>query len=302
MLIFYDYEFNPLLTERHVLKSAWEIKYNGIGSFEAQLPAKSDAAALLAEHRYLVVRDEISCAVVVGYQMSDTLTIYGRTCNWILSKRIVEPTEYSGDAAKLARGIIESEFADTGIVAEADISGETVSLAEETRAPASDVISKLLGRAGLGHSLEYDTENKVWRFHVLCGKERPLMISEANRNAWDMSLTEDILDYYTCAVYDGGTVEKDEKTGLYRWQTDLLAKSEEEAAAKLCELRRNSELTLKLRGLEYGKDFELGDIVRVQIAAEGLRKTEKKRIAGLYAQTGDGCVYEPIFENVTEAE
>lgn len=298
MLIFYDYEFNLLMSETNVISTSWEIHYNDVGNFEAHLPAESDAVKLIAEEKYVIVRDGKRYAVLVGFQLSDELVIYGRTCNWLLEKRIVEPSDYSGKAAVLAKNTILTAFSDAGITAEDGIDGNTVTYSVDSRSTALSVVREILSRDNLGHSLDFDTKNKKWVFRILKGKTRPLLISEANKNAWDMSLTEDILDLATCGVYNGGSCDGGEKTGIYRWQTQLSASGAAEAEKQLEKCAPKSELTLKLRGVMPGEDFELGDIVRVQMIKGALRKTVKKRIEGIYVES-DGTV-KPIFEDITE--
>lgn len=299
MLIFYDYEFNLLAAETNVISGTWELYYNDVGSFEAHLPLNSEIVKLLSEHRYVVVREGTRCAVIVGYQLSDELVIYGRTCNWLLEKRIAAPAEYTGYAANLARSAVRTAFSDSGITVQEGIPGNQITFKQSSNATVREVISGILAQDNLGHSLDFDYINKCWNFRILQGVQRPLLISEANKNAWDLSLTEDILDLATCCVYDEGSYDSGEKTGIYRWQKAVTAKSEEEAKEQLSACRAGSELTLKLRGIVYGTDFELGDTVRVQTIKGPLRKTEKKRIKGVYMETAGGAV-KPIFENITE--
>lgn len=302
MLIFYDYDFNLLCAERNVIKSSWELKYNGVGTFEAELPAVSDVLKLLNEEKYLIVRDETECGVIVGWQLSDKLCIYARTCNWLLGRRIAEPAQYSGNVGTSAVNLIQTAFGDVDILFAVDAECGEYETNVTARAAVLDTVINLLAADGLGHKLEFDYANKQWVFRIFRGTERPLLISEANRNAYDTCITDDILDLYTCAVYDGGTADSGNETGFRKWQTSLGVQTEEEAKAALKNKQEKSELTLKLRGIEYGTDYRLGDEVRVQIIAGNLKKTQKKRIGGLFVRRGDNIVYEPVFENITEVD
>lgn len=299
MLIFYDYEFNLLAAETNVISGSWEIYYNDVGSFEAHLPLNSDIVKLLPEHRYTVVREGTRCAVIVGYQLSDELVIYGRTCNWLLEKRIAAPSEYSGDAAVLARNAVLAAFPDSEITVQPGINGGQVIFTQSSSSTVLDVVSGILAQDNLGHSLDFDYINKRWTFRILQGVQRPLLISEANKNAWELSLTDDILDLATCCVYDEGSYDSGAQTGIYRWQKLTTAKSEEEAKEQLSKCRAKSEMTLKLRGLTLGTDFDVGDTVRVQTIKGPLRRTETRRIKGVYTEISGGTV-KPIFENITE--
>lgn len=299
MLIFYDYEFNLLAAETNVISGSWEIYYNDVGSFEAHLPLSSEIVKLLPKHRYIVVRDGTRCAVLVGYQLSDELAIYGRTCNWLLEKRIAAPAEYSGYAAELARGVVQTAFPNSEITVQPGILGSPVTFKQSSNATALEVVSGILAQDNLGHSLDFDYADKCWKFRILQGMQRPLLISEANKNAWELSLTEDILDLATCCVYDEGSYDSGKKTGIYRWQTMTAATTEQEAKEQLSKCRAKSEMTLKLRGLTFGTDYDVGDTVRVQTIKGPLRRTEKRRIKGVYMEISGGTV-KPIFENITE--
>ncbi|MDD6735737.1 MAG: hypothetical protein PUE13_05430 [Clostridiales bacterium] len=303
MLVFYDFEFNLLLAEPRAVSVSWELYYNGVGSFEAHLPLESEAVRLLAEHDYLVVCDDIACAVVVGRQLDEELVIYGRTCNWLLEKRIAEPSEYSGNAAELACTAVQTAFSDVAsMTAEYEDKGGAVTLSKSSRSTVLTVVTELLSKDGMGHSLDFDYKNKRWVFRAVRGKTQPLLISEANKNAYGLCLTDDILDLATCGVYDGGTYDSGTATGIYRWQTILNAASETEAKEELAACSRKSELTLKMHGPQPGVDYRLGDKVRVQTVKGALRITERKRIAGMYVETGTSRTFKPIFENVTEED
>ena len=103
MLFIYDFEFNLLLTEPDIMKSRWLIYYNDVGTFEAHLPVTSELIKIINDNKYLVVCQRGLSAIVVGYEISNELVLYGRTCNWLLSKRITpkfeKKTVFLGDAA-----------------------------------------------------------------------------------------------------------------------------------------------------------------------------------------------------------
>ena len=103
MLFVYDFEFKLLLLEPDIIKSRWVIYYNDVGTFEAHLPLTSELVEIVSNNQYLVVFQNGFSAIVVGYQLSDELVLYGRTCNWLLTKRITPKFEktsvYPGDAA-----------------------------------------------------------------------------------------------------------------------------------------------------------------------------------------------------------
>ncbi len=308
-LRFYDFEFNLLLIEPKVIRSNWTIYYNDIGSFEAHLPLTSEAAKIVMENRYLVVVQNGFSGIVVAKELRNELIIYARTCNWLLSKRITpEFSTLTGNSAELASGLVKTAFSDVKnfVLGEA-ADGNEVDF-ESSQRPTFDVVTDCLKLGNLGHNLVYDIKSEQWVFNILKGRENDLIISEGNKNAYDTRLRTDILDLATCGRYDmktdegyvSTTLEGDaDKQGIYRWETELFGKNQNEAAVSLSKLKEKNEITLKAKGAKFGKDYLLGDVVRVQIIKGAYRTTVKKRICGVEIRFEHGVSGEqPIFENV----
>lgn len=308
-LLFYDFEFNLLLAETKVISSKWTVYYNGVGSFEAHLPLTSEVVGLVTDNRYLVVVQDGLSAIVIGKELRDELIIYGRTCNWILSKRITpEFQSVSGSAGQLASGFVGTAFSDVeNFVTENSDIGEVIDF-ESKQSTTLNVVVDCLNQSKLGHKVTFDTSEKRWVFDVLKGNENDLIMSEANKNAYNTVISADILDLATCGrfyqetedglvstVYEGDT----EKTGIYRWEAELDGKSSSEAGVSLKKMAEKNEVTLTARGAVFGKDYALGDIVRVQIIKGSYRTTVKKRISGVEIRFEQGAGGEqPIFERI----
>ncbi len=80
-------------------------------------------------------------------------------------------------------------------------------------------------------------------------------------------------------------------TGIYRWDEILSAQTESEAQDELTKKKRIQNISLVTRGMEYGKDYHLGDILRVQKTAGGVQFTQKKRVVAVniwYEQGNSG--------------
>ncbi len=308
-LIFYNFEFELLCAQPRVISSTWTVYYNGVGRFEAHLPLENEAVETVVNNRYLVARQGKFCAIVTGYELRDELIVYGRTCNWLLSKRItpaVEATQKS--PALLAEGFVKTAFSDVeNLEVEAACEADAITF-EFGEATTLEVVTACLDRAKAGHSLLFDFKNKKWVFSTFSGRETGLIISEANKNAYDTCASSDILDYATCGIFDlagdNGTVSTDiikesDKTGIYRWQVKLSETGENEAVAALEGKKVRCEATTKTHGIKLGEDYELGDIVRVQIIKGAYRTTVKRRITGVEVRFGyDKCSEQPIFEEV----
>ena len=113
MLLFYDFEFNLLYVETKISSARWSLKHAGIGTFEAHIPLSSELLALNSENEYLVAVAGGLSAIIVGYQVEDDLAIFGRTCNFLLSKRVTPAFSLlSGHSGELAKGFAENAFSD----------------------------------------------------------------------------------------------------------------------------------------------------------------------------------------------
>ncbi len=309
ILRFYDFEFNLLYAEPKLIKSKWTVYYNGVGNFEAHLPLTSEAMEIVINNRYIVVVQGGFSAIVVGKELRDELIIYGRTCNWLLTKRIAPEAELvSKKAGEIATELVLSAFSDVENFILGDIADTDTIDFEYGRRAAIDVVTDCLERSGAGHSLIYDYRNKKWVFNILKGIENDIILSEANKNAYDTRLCTDIIDLATCGWYNVETEDgfvrtyldgDTDKKGIYRWETELSGKNENEAGAELSKKSEENEVTLKTKGAKLLENYSLGDIVRVQIIKGIYRNTVKRRIIGVQTRFEQGIREEqPIFAGI----
>lgn len=303
----YDFEFNLLEVENNVINAKWIVYYNGIGTFQAHLPITSKLVKIVTENRYMVAVQGKFSAIIVGKELEDELVLYGRTCNWLLTKRISPGfdaiTAYPG---AYAAQIALDAFSDTENFVMGDCPDSEETRLESREGYTADTVSDCLALGNLGYEVVFDIKNKKWVFNVLKGSENDLILSEGHKNAYETKCTFDIIDLATCGVFtentDEGpvtkTVTKDpEMTGIYRWEARLGTGSETEAKAALSKLSENNEITLNVRNLTFGKDYCLGDTVRVQIIKGDYRSTEKKVIKGVEMRMEQGVYLEkPVFE------
>ena len=71
-------------------------------------------------------------------------------------------------------------------------------------------------------------------------------------------------------------------TGAKKWEAVLSStKTASEAEMELAQLTKKESSSAQTKGVEYGKDYLLGDIIRVQVEFGDFRKAEKKRITSV---------------------
>ena len=311
---FYDFNFNLVHIEPEFLSSSWTVYFNKEGTFEAHFSINSEVLSVVTANKYLVAKQGEFSAIITGYNAEDEFTVYGRTCNWLLKKRVTLPNEqtsvYSGT---LACTMASSAFSDvSNFVTENKSYGKVISFSSERPETAYDAITRCLKEGSIGHEIRFDTENKRWVFATLKSVSTNLMISESLKNASDTSIVADILDLADSGYYKKTTedtegnevieyvlLQNGSKSGIYRWETVLSESNETEAKTTLNTKKENSTIKLSTHGIFYGSDYSLGDIVRVQIVKGVLKKTVKKRICGVEVKHTSSARYEqPIFEEV----
>ena len=315
---FYNYEFELLHIESNFISSNWQVRYNEVGQFEAHFPLDSEMVRTASENPFLVAVQGKNTAIITGKKAGEDFAIFGRTCNWLLTKRIVPAfTEKTGTVAELACGLAQEAFADTENFA-CEVCGEfenSFSFKKEEYLPLFDVISECLNLDGAGHELVFDVEKKQWVLQIRCGRELELLISEDNRNASYGEICEDILERYDVGWYrqkqeteEGQTfvwtsVERSQAQGIYRSECLLSAQTQEEAERELAEKKKNFSLTIESLGVRWRTDYELGDVVRVQVKKGSLVCTGSKRITGVHLWYEEGEIGEqPIMQEKEEED
>ena len=140
-------------------------------------------------------------------------------------------------------------------------------------------------------------------FEVLQSKETDLLLSTNNKNAYDFSEV-----YINRSVAHGGwfPAKVDDETtwayitldksleGVFKKDTVLKSTTEAEAWQELKEMVADAETELKTRGVTYGIDYVLGDVVRVQ----NNDLANKKRITSVIMSQENGYIENPIFSEV----
>lgn len=228
----YDFDYNLLAEADRAFSREWNLRFNGIGSFEGSFDVSGGLCGIFSGNKYLILTDGDKQCVCTASKAGERLFIYGRTPEWLLSKRVVLPfksREIFGDSytdpetialrllndayktphAVAADGTVNTSKTDDVAVC-ADLilpeSGTADKLDRHFWRNAanklSDVIGDLCELADEGYRLKFCPDEKLWRFEFVRGTQRDLIISKSLKNAYDMSLTRSVLD-----SADGGFFE-----------------------------------------------------------------------------------------------
>lgn len=325
-LRFYDYEFNLKKIVPKYISANWTIYYNDVGTAEFHFSPFDPIVPVLMENPYLVVVQGDLQAIITGKRVTqEDVAVYGRTVNWILSRRVVpafnaqdllDAGEISRmDAAQITSYVVRTAFDDIeNFSAETTVEFDLMEgFSRENPDQADAVVKECLRECDGGHRVVYDTMNHQWRYEVLKGEGRQLILSETLKNAYDTQYDEDLQQYYSAGWYEKESeptqgedrpdpvwtrIEGDStKTGIYKWETILSGTAQSEARAALTEKKWMKSGAASTRNLIYGKDYALGDSVLVLQAIGGTKINTQSRVIGVqFWNDEEGSGERPIFE------
>lgn len=304
----YDMDFNLLLIENKIISSNWSVYFNSVGSFEIHLFLDAEAAETIlnnldySKNKIPVITQGDLQGVVTGIRIADDFTVYGKTCNWFLSRKIVpkfKSTDYFEvcNPEELARKLVSDAF----LKQENFVLGEKIGLSNienfwrNTYNPLSEVVQDLLLTKNAGHNVCFDVKNKRWVFDIIPANEPQTILSEANKNAFNTEYTYNINDCFSSCWYEQEQdfvegefpdpiwtkLDKEEKKGIFEFECISYATVESEAKSFLDTKTKESEIISEISGLKVGEDYKLGDILRVQFCKGNILRTEIKQISGL---------------------
>jgi hypothetical protein len=308
-LRFYDFDFNLLAIENKFTYIGFLKKYNGVGTFEAHFPITSKILKLALENEYLLVVWGPHQAIITGKQVNTKLILYGREPTWLLTKRVTPKfSSVTGTPEKICADIVREAFLDVENfeVERYENEFEKIKFWRNVYNPTEKVVSECLDRIGAGHRVYADIKNKKWVYSMQMGSERELIISSANKNAYNDSYVEDFQDHVNGGWYESYTENGDgesewkfiesPKKGIYRWIGVLGGESENDAKASLDTRKWEKEISVETKNLKFDTDYSLGDTVKLQVCFGNFKTTLTKKVKGVELICENGIYTEnPVF-------
>lgn len=310
---FYDFDFKLLHIEPDIISSNWSVLNNGVGSFEIHFPLKAPIVSLLdsgcdinANKMLVIVQGQLQ-GIVTSFLLGDDIAVFGKTCNWLLKKRVVAPfksTDFSADiltCTDIARICAETAFSDVVEFEIADchefeqIYDTKKQFWRNVCHPLEDVISDIMRDNGGGHFLKFDPSKKKWILHFAKNRQTDFILSvclgtassqEYFRNAAtyaaDGWFEEEVFDSEGLLTgFKWRKISKNEKSGIYRFEEILDTETLAEAELGLIKKVQAEGARLELAAGHTDKDFSLGDIVCVQYEYDGFKKNFRRVIDGM---------------------
>lgn len=310
-ITFYDLNFNRLYIlpqssgDRGYISAYAEKEFNGVGSLEIDF-VDDELFKLVKSKDYrdnLMIEWNGFWGIMCAFQYKDgKIKLTGESLNGLLKRVVVTSTgTQSGTVKSLAWNAVN--YVDWLTCNWTEDFTKTVSYTTDALTSADKYLSAVLALDNAGYEVKADIVNKQFVFNLLKSNESDLLLSTNNLNAYDFSET-----YINRNVANGGYYQKEvdgEKKwyyitldesliGVFKKDVVLNSKTEWEARQELKAMVAESETELKTRGLTFGIDYNLGDVVRVQNNDTAV----KKRITSVIMSQENGYIENPIFSEV----
>lgn len=307
----YDFDLNLLHIENVFSSVDWLLKFNGIGTFEAHFPINSKIVNIAMQNDYLIVSQGNKQAIITGKSSQEDFALYGKTPNWILSKRVTPKfTGMSGTVEKLSATLVSEAFLDVPnfVVERVDGFSQATYFWRNVYNPTIKVISECLEKEKAGHTVYLDFDNKNWIYKAVKGRETDIVFSEGRFNVYNIKYSEDFQDYVNGGFYEyidedtGESVwEKisSDKSGIYKWMGVLGGNTLSDARASLATRSWDKNIKFETKGMRFNKDYFLGDRVSVKTKIGDFNRTDKKYISAVniwYDNANSG--EQPVFANL----
>ncbi len=253
---FYDLNFNLNLIEPSFLSVSFCEKFRDVGSFEIHLP-KDSAAAELTLPCMAVIGD--FCGIVTGLRISQDIAVFGKTLDFLLSKRICKPQSFKEkSAAEIVKSLTDACICDFAVLEEFEDFSVDEDFIISSPTPLCNVIARICGENG--YSLCADFENKKFVFKILPMRSNPIRLSADTATAGNIVRSVNYSGYAGWGWFGDVLISSDTAEGAYRWETVLSGETEGEAKEKLAAQKPVSSISAELQNLIYGKDYFAGDI------------------------------------------
>lgn len=351
----YDFDFKLLCIMSDAISSSWTIRYNGIGTYEGHFRLNDKVAQIILNESYIVITEGENQAVCTAKVAESELLVCGRTLNWLLSKRVIPPfksREVFGDEFKgvkeIAKYVLQRTFTappkidDEGCYIENTVDdNKKVSnfilpsvdddfvldryFWRNSANTTDEVIADLCDLAGIGHRLYFNVIDKTWDFEFIKGTEKPIILSEHNRNLYDSSYTEDIENLASGAWYEiyssaaasttsnsSGSDEDEtvwrylktesDLTGMKYWETKFSETGLSQAQSAMEKHIKECTLQGTVCGPKYRKDYNLGDTISAYMRFGSFEKKVSYKVVGINIwYNADSSGEEPILNQVTSS-
>ncbi len=186
-IVFYDFDFNRLGDFPRPVSVNLEKCYCGFGCGELHFGIdEKEIIDVLENNEYLFFKAKDSWAIVTGWQLGEDIAVYGRTPEWLLTKRGVLPISYVNTSAEVIAREMVASIPDFVALGELSNLGEEMDYTTEDVKSLYDAVCEVLASQALGFEVNPDMEAKRFVFRVYEGAVGTCVFSASNRTAYNM--------------------------------------------------------------------------------------------------------------------
>lgn len=306
---FYDFDFNlirilpPFAEEIGYKAIDTEQIFNGSGSLEINFFDPVLKKLVEKHEANIIIKWRDFCGVLTSYRWTDKeYKLTGTHLNGLFNRAVIpaiKKTDDNGETiADTVCNILNSALENIDWINYSDLSSLTTEVIYGTDKPekADTFIQGLFDISGCGYEIKADFRNKSFIFEPILPVLSSLMLSESNLNAYEFETTYIGKSEAFGGWYKSGDewkyITRDEtKAGIHKIDTVLSAETEADAKNELAQCKPEFEILATTRNIEYGKDYKIGDILRVQ--HDG--KTDKRLVTGVNRWEEGGYHESPIM-------
>ncbi len=198
----YNKDFKLISIIPKYLSVNWEVKFKEFGLGEIELEKTDEIVSLLTENKYLFLFQDDIQAIITGYKIGETVTVFLRTLEWLLTKYTVEKFEVNdlADNVSTISALLEyilSTYLHPDFNAEfLGIEGDTSDVSDfvsENLETVYSIVRKILSDDKYGFRFFWNDEQKRFVFSLLLAKEnKDILLCDEYKTAYESEYSFDI--------------------------------------------------------------------------------------------------------------
>ena len=242
---------------------------NGTGSFEISFNDDDLVRIVKGNPKPILARwNNVWGFIHSFYFKENPKKLIGMTMNGIFHRVVVQPRIFeTAEISAILSYVLQQATSDWCTYENHTAFSDAIDYEIKQPTPLDEVLTDIMGYAGGG----WKTGVKNGKINIVFikPKDSPLIISESNLNAYNVSVTRNLKEQANVGWYKDESTDEWASVGIAKkgvlnsecvLESTTKAAAEKELAFKIGE----NDVTADTKGLVYGTDYELGDKVRVQ--------------------------------------
>lgn len=238
---------------------------------------------------------------ITSYEFKETQhRVMGMSLNGLIHRAIKQKLSSMTDTAENIVKAVLQGITWLSVESDAEFTNKITYSCDKCKA-YDEMVQEILSADNGGYEITADIKNKKFIFRIKKAQEKELILSNGNLNAYNFVSDFNGKETANSGFYkdSDGTwheVTTQEKSGVYNISCILSANNEKDALKELQEKKAVKSVTADIKKLQYGIDYNLGDIVKLQ----NDDVTVKKMITSVNIHQDIGYGATPTFKDWEE--